>query len=74
MAGTDTRAECGAGIRIEAGGAVECEERAMVAFGQSIGGNNPLRVITGRSTGQADAKQPVNDQRPAVTVRNAGNG
>ena len=34
----------------------------MVAFGQSIGSDDPLRVVTFRGTGQADAEQSVDDQ------------
>ena len=74
MAGADAGAERPAAIGIEAGRAVQREQRAGIAAGQGIGGGDQLRILAGGCPSEADAEQPVDDQRPAPAVGNRLDG
>ena len=70
VAGADARIECLPGIGIEPGRAVERQQRASVAGRQTVGAGDPVCVIFCGRSFQADAEQPVYDQRPASVVGN----
>ncbi len=74
VAGADAGTERPAGIGIEAGRAVQGEQRAGIADSQGIGSGDPLGILAGGRPSEADAEQSVDDQRPAPAVGNGPDG
>ena len=65
--GFTTNAGTGAatGIGVEARGAIEGDQRAVIALLPGVGLGDPLGVNAFRGTGQADAEQAIDNQPPA---------
>ena len=62
VAGANAGFEGASAIGIEAGRAVQRQQRAGVAHSQRIGGADPFRVVVGGRPGQSDAEQAVDNE------------